>query len=64
MLHDAVMEGVTAAEVVALARLAADKAIAPPPHLCPTLRSKGWLTTAEDGSHVLTPTGWKLLERA
>lgn len=64
MLHDAVMEGVTAAEVVALARLATDKSIVPPPHLCPTLRSKGWLTTAEDGSPLLTPNGRKLLERA
>lgn len=64
MLRDAVLEGPTAAEVVALARLAADAINAPPPHLCPKLRDKGWLITTETGHHLLTPAGRTLVERA
>ena len=63
MLRDAVLEGASAAEVIALARLAADEAIAPPPHLCPVLRDKGWITTTDKG-HLLTQAGRTLIERA
>lgn len=64
MLRDAVLEGASAAEVVALARLAADNALTPPPHLCPTLRAKGWLITTESGHYLLTAEGRTLVERA
>ena len=63
MLRDAALEGATAAEVVALARLAADDANSPPPHLCPKLRAKGWLITTENGNHLLTLAGRTLVER-
>lgn len=64
MLRDAILEGASAAEVIALARLAADQANAPPPHLCPTLRAKGWLITTETGHHLLTLAGRTLIEKA
>lgn len=64
MLRDAVLEGASAAEVIALARLAADQANSPPPHLCPTLRAKGWLITTETGHHLLTLAGRTLVEKA
>ena len=64
MLRDAVLEGATAAEVVALARLAADEDNAPPSHVCPKLRAKGWLITTETGHHLLTLAGRTLVERA
>lgn len=64
MLRDAVLEGASAAEVVALARLAENDAISPPPHLCPKLRAKGWLITTETGHHLLTLEGRSLVERA
>ena len=63
MLRDAVLEGATAAEVVALARLVEDDANSPPPHLCPTLRAKGWLITTDNGHHLLTLAGRTLVER-
>jgi hypothetical protein len=63
MLRDAVLEGATAAEVVALARLADDDANSPPPHLCPKLRAKGWLITTATGHHLLTLAGRTLVER-
>ena len=64
MLRDAVLEGASAAEVVALARIAADEANTPPPHLCPKLRAKGWMITTETGHHLLTIEGRSLIERA
>ena len=64
MLRDAVLEGASAAEVVALARIAADEANTPPPHLCPKLRAKGRMITTETGHHLLTIEGRSLIERA
>jgi hypothetical protein len=48
---------------VALARLVEDDANSPPPHLCPTLRAKGWLITTDNGHHLLTLAGRTLVER-
>ena len=55
MLPDAVQGDVTAAEVVALARLATEDPVAPPPHLRGELCDKGWMTETESGDYRLTP---------
>ncbi|HEY9012940.1 MAG TPA: hypothetical protein VIN06_18185 [Devosia sp.] len=64
MLPDAVQADVTAAEVVALARLATDEPVAPPPHLRDELQEKGWMTETESGDYLLTPEGRTLVEKA
>ena len=64
MLPDAVQGNVTAAEVVALARLATDEPVAPPPHLRDELREKGLLAETESGDYLLTPEGRTLVEKA
>ena len=61
MLPDAVQGDVTAAEVVALARLATEDPVAPPPHL---RGDKGWMTETESGDYRLTPEGRILVEKA
>ena len=63
MLTDAVLVGATPAEVVALARLAQAPEAAPPPHLCPTLRAKGWIETTPRGEHLLTLAGRTLIDK-
>lgn len=64
MLPDAAVGHVTAAEVVALARLAIDEPVAPPPHLRDELQEKGWMTETETGHYRLTPEGRTLVEKA
>lgn len=63
MFADTQKEDVTAAEVVALARLA-DEAISPPPHLRAELREKGLLAEPEPGEYEVTPEGRTLVEMA
>ena len=63
MLRDAVLEGATPAEIVALARLALSADTTPPPHLCPILRAKGWIETTPDGDYLLTIAGRTLVDR-
>ena len=63
MLRDAVLMGATAAEVVALARLAETPHAVPPPHLCPILRAKGWLETTPSGDYLLTLAGRTLIDQ-
>ncbi len=63
MLRDAVLEGPTSVEIVALARLAQDPEASPPPHLCHRLRSKGWLQTTPTGDHLLTIAGRVLVDQ-
>jgi hypothetical protein len=62
-MRDAVLKGPTAAEIVALARLAEDPTASPPPYLAHGLRSKGWIITAPDGSALLTIAGRILAEQ-
>lgn len=64
MLPDAAVGNVTVAEVVALARLAIDERVAPPPHLRDELREKGWMTETESGDCLLTPEGRTLIDKA
>jgi hypothetical protein len=59
---DSILAGATPAEVMALARLARDPSAAPPPHLCPALRAKGWVITTPTGDHLLTIAGRVLAE--
>ena len=63
MLRDAALEGATATEVVALARLAKSRDEVPPAYLCDTLRAKGWMTTTPSGDHLLTSDGKTLLDK-
>lgn len=63
-MRDAVLKGPTAAEIVAITRLAEDPEAAPPPYLSHSLRSKGWIITAPDGSALLTISGRTLAEQA
>ena len=61
MLHEAEVEDASPVELVALARLAADPEIAPPPHLREDLEAKGWVTTGESGPS-LTLRGREIVE--
>jgi hypothetical protein len=63
MLHPADVDTVSPVELVALARLALDPEIAPPPHLRIDLESKGWVRMSPSGAH-LTGRGRELVERS
>lgn len=64
MTRDAVLRGPSAAEVVALARVALSPDAAPPPHLRQELEENGWMTTNRAGDHVLTISGRTLVHLA
>ena len=64
MLHKAEIEQVTRTELLALARLASNPEITAPPHLRTDLENKGWGSTTETGSQLLTGRGRALVEDA
>jgi hypothetical protein len=64
MLQLADLEQPSPAELVALARLAQDPTLIPPPHLRADLEIKGWLKTSHAGFPLLTGRGRELVERA
>lgn len=59
--HSASIATLTPVELVALARLAIDPHVDPPPHLCDDLEAKGLLETTELGTHLLTGPGKALV---
>ena len=63
-MHDGDFEDVTPVELVALARLAENPEIAPPPHLREELAAKGWVVSIESGNHLLTDLGQEILQLA
>ena len=64
MLQLADLEQVSATELVALARLALDPEMCPPPHLCGDLEAKGWVKKGPAGIHLLTGRGRQLVDEA
>jgi anti-sigma factor RsiW len=63
MLQLSDFDKATPTELVALARLANDPEIAPPPHLRGDLEAKGWVKTSPAGHPLLTGRGRLLVER-
>ena len=61
-MRDAVLEGATPAEIVALVRFADDQ-IDPPPHLAASLRAKEWIITTPEGIALMTIAGRTLADR-
>jgi hypothetical protein len=64
MLQSSSPEAASPVELVALARLAVDPKIAPPPHLRPDLEAKGWVMKSSTGDHLLTGRGRELVDRS
>ncbi len=64
MLQLADLEQPTPTELVALARLAQDPELAPPPHLRGDLEAKGWVKKSPAGMHLLTGRGKALVQYA
>jgi hypothetical protein len=64
MLQLADLEKPSPAELVALARLADDPTLAPPPHLRKDLEKKGWVKMSCAGFHLLTGRGRDWVESA
>lgn len=64
MLQLADLVSVSPCELVALARLAADPELTPPPHLREDLEAKGLVRKSPAGIHLLTGRGRDLVESA
>ncbi len=62
MLQLADLDYASPTELVALARLALDPDMCPPPHLCADLEAKGWVKKSPAGVHLLTGRGRELVE--
>lgn len=63
MPHEAEVDDASRVELMALARLAVDPEIVPPPHLRHDLEAKGWVMTTEVGP-TLTGRGREIVELA
>lgn len=64
MLQLADLDYASPTELVALARLAFDPELCPPPHLCEDLEAKGWVKVGPAGHHLLTGRGRQLVDEA
>jgi len=64
MLQLADLDHASPTQLVALARLALDPELCPPPHLCEELETKGWVKKSPAGMHLLTGRGRRLVDEA
>jgi hypothetical protein len=64
MLQLSDFDNATPVERVALARLALDPALSPPPHIREDLEAKGWVKCSASGYMLLTGRGMALVERS